>query len=80
MPSEAQPVIGYVDTQKDIHVAALIDERGKSDTVDAEAAAQAALNGEATVVAKTQGSVVESIRALPVAFTSARDSRTWVAL
>jgi transposase len=54
--------------------------RGKSDTVDAEAAARAALNGEAVVVPKTQGSVVESIRVLRVAFTSARNSRTRVAL
>ncbi|MHB1718847.1 MAG: IS110 family transposase, partial [Acidimicrobiales bacterium] len=54
--------------------------RGKSDTVDAEAAARAALNGEATVVPKTHGSLVESIRVLRVAFTSARDSRTRVAL
>jgi transposase len=53
---------------------------GKSDTVDAEAAARAALNGEAVVVPKTQGSVVESIRVLRVAFTSARNSRTRVAL
>jgi transposase len=149
MPSEAQVVIGGVDTHKDVHVAAAIDERGKvldtasfevtakgyrelltwlrsfgelakvgvegtgaygaglarhlggagvevvevnrpnrqarrrrgkSDTVDAEAAARAALNGEAVVVPKTQGSVVESIRVLRVAFTSARDSRTRVAL
>jgi len=149
MPSEAQVVIGGVDTHKDVHVAAVIDERGKildtasfsatakgyrelltwlgsfgelakvgvegtgaygaglarhlgregvevvevnrpnrqarrrrgkSDTVDAEAAARAALNGEATVVPKAQGSVVESIRVLRVAFTSARDSRTRVAL
>ena len=50
--------------------------RGKSDTVDAEAAARAALNGEATVCPKTQGGIVESIRALRVAFTSARRSRT----
>jgi transposase len=54
--------------------------RGKSDTVDAEAAARAALNGEATVVPKTHGSLVESVRVLRVAFTSARDSRTRVAL
>jgi len=149
MPSEAQVVIGGVDTHKDVHVAAAIDERGKvldtasfevtargyrelltwlrsfgelakvgvegtgaygaglarhlggagvevvevnrpnrqarrrrgkSDTVDAEAAARAALNGEAVVVPKAQGSVVESIRVLRVAFTSARDSRTRVAL
>jgi transposase len=29
MPSEAQVVIGGVDTHKDVHVAAAIDERGK---------------------------------------------------
>jgi transposase len=49
---------------------------GKSDTVDAEAAARAALNGEATVIPKTHDRIVESIRALRVAFTSARNSRT----
>ena len=54
--------------------------RGKSDTVDAEAAARAALNGEAQVVPKSQTSMVESIRALRVAFRSARHSRTRVAL
>jgi transposase len=54
--------------------------RGKSDTVDAEAAARSALNGEATVVPKSHDSIVESIRALRVAFTSARNSRTRVAL
>lgn len=54
--------------------------RGKSDPVDAEAAARAALNGEATVVPKDRRSLVESIRMLRVAFTSARDSRTRVAL
>ena len=54
--------------------------RGKSDTVDAEAAARAALNGEAAVVPKSHGSLIESIRVLRVAFTSARSSRTQVAL
>jgi transposase len=54
--------------------------RGKSDTVDAEAAARAALNDEATVVPKSKDSLVESIRVLRVAFTSARSSRTRVAL
>jgi transposase len=54
--------------------------RGKSDTIDAEAAARAAVNGEAVVTPKSQGSVVESIRVLRVAFTSARNSRTRVAL
>lgn len=149
MPSEKRVVIGGVDTHKDVHVAAVVDEvgkildtksfdatekghralcswfrsfgslakvgvegtgaygagltrhlagagievvevnrpnrqarrrRGKSDTVDAEAAARAALNGEAKVVPKSQNSVVESIRALRIAFRSARDSRTRVAL
>jgi len=54
--------------------------RGKSDTVDAEAAARSALNGEATVVPKAHDNLVESIRVLRVAFTSARNSRTRVAL
>jgi transposase len=54
--------------------------RGKSDPVDAEAAARAALNGEATGAPKAQDGVVESIRSLRVAFTSARDARTRVAL
>jgi transposase len=53
--------------------------RGKSDTVDAEAAARAALNGEANVVPKDRSGVVESIRMIRVAFCSARDSRTRVA-
>jgi transposase len=50
--------------------------RGKSDSVDAEAAARAALNDEATVVPKSKDSLVESIRVLRVAYTSARNSRT----
>lgn len=54
--------------------------RGKSDTVDAEAAARAALNGEATVTPKAEDGIIESIRVLRVAFTSARNSRTRVAL
>ncbi len=54
--------------------------RGKSDTVDAEAAARAALNGEASVAPKTKTGLVESIRVLRVAFTSARRARTQVAL
>ena len=54
--------------------------RGKSDTVDAEAAARAALNGEASVTPKAEDGIVESIRVLRVAFTSARNSRTRVAL
>src|SRR5665213_582911 len=54
--------------------------RGKSDPIDAEAAARAVLNGEASGAPKSQVGVVESIRALRVAFTSARDARTRVAL
>lgn len=50
--------------------------RGKSDSVDAEAAARSALNEEATVVPKSKDSLVESIRVLRVAYTSARNSRT----
>jgi transposase len=53
--------------------------RGKSDTVDAEAAARAVLNGEATVVPKDRTGVVESIRMVRVAFCSAREARTKVA-
>lgn len=148
MPTDPEVVIGGVDTHKDVHVAAVVDERGKildtksfsttakgygelldwmrsfgevqkvgvegtaaygaglarylaeagvcvvevnrpnrqarrrrgkSDTVDAEAAARAVLNSEASVVPKTQRGIVESIRMLRVAFTSARDSRTRVA-
>jgi transposase len=149
MAQEQRVVIGGVDTHKDVHVAAVIDERGKildtaefeatakgyrrlvewmrsfgelakvgvegtgsygaglarsfaevevsvvevnrpnrqmrqrrgkSDTVDAEAAARAALNGEAAVTPKTEDGIIESIRVLRVAFTSARNSRTRVAL
>ncbi len=36
--------------------------RGKSDTVDAEAAARAAVNGEATVVPKGNDGIIETIR------------------
>jgi transposase len=54
-------------------------QRGKSDTVDAEAAARATLNGEATVCPKAQSGIVESIRAVRVAFLSSRNSRTKVA-
>lgn len=49
--------------------------RGKSDTVDAEAAARAALNGQASAAPKTRDGLVESIRVLRIAFRSARDTR-----
>jgi transposase len=51
-------------------------QRGKNDTVDAEAAARAALNGEATAAPKSQDGIVESIRALRVVFCSTRNART----
>ena len=53
--------------------------RGKSDTVDAEAAARAVLNGEATSVPKTADGIVEAIRALRVVFCSTRNARTRIA-
>lgn len=51
-------------------------QRGKSDTVDAEAAARAVLSGEATALAKTADGTVEAIRALRVARRSALKART----
>lgn len=53
--------------------------RGKNDTVDAEAAARAALNGEATAIPKSHDGIVESIRVLRIAFCSTRNARTRVA-
>ena len=53
--------------------------RGKSDTVDAEAAARAVLNGEATSVPKAADGIVEAIRALRVVFCSTRNARTRIA-
>jgi len=52
---------------------------GKSDTTDAEAAARAALNGEAHGVPKTRTGNVEAIRALRVARRSALKARTQAA-
>ena len=53
--------------------------RGKSDPVDAEAAARAALNGEASGVPKSRDGAVESLRALRVARRSAMKARTQAA-
>ena len=53
--------------------------RGKSDTVDAEAAARAALSGDAASVPKGNDGIVESIRVLRVALCSTRSHRTRVA-
>jgi transposase len=49
--------------------------RGKSDPVDAEAAARAALNGEATAIPRTKAGSVEAIRALRVVRRSAMRAR-----
>lgn len=53
--------------------------RGKSDTTDAEAAARAALNGEADATPKTADGPVEALRALRVARRSALKARTQAA-
>lgn len=53
--------------------------RGKNDTVDAEAAARAALNGEATAIPKAADGIVEAIRALRIVFCSTRNTRTRIA-
>lgn len=53
--------------------------RGKSDTVDAEAAARAALNGDATGTPKSGGGPVESVRVLRLARRSAIKARTQAA-
>jgi len=53
--------------------------RGKSDTVDAEAAARAALNGEATAAPKAGDGPVEAVRMLRLARRSALKARTQAA-
>jgi transposase len=53
--------------------------RGKSDTVDAEAAARAALNGDADGTPKAGGGPVESVRVLRLARRSAIKARTQAA-
>jgi transposase len=53
--------------------------RGKSDSVDAEAAARAVLNGEATSVPKAADGIVEAVRALRMVFCSTRNHRTRIA-
>lgn len=50
--------------------------RGKSDTIDAEAAARAVLAGTATGTPKSRSGLIESIRALRVARRSAIGSRS----
>lgn len=53
--------------------------RGKSDTVDAEAAARSALNGDATAVPKSGVGPVESVRVLRLTRRSAIKARTQAA-
>lgn len=53
---------------------------GKNDTVDAEAAARAALNGQATAMPKARDGLVESIRVLRIAFRSARSTRATISV
>lgn len=53
--------------------------RGKSDPVDAEAAARAALNGDASGTPKSGGGPVESVRVLRLARRSAVKARTQAA-
>ena len=50
--------------------------RGKSDPVDAEAAARAVLAGQATSIPKASDSIVEMVRCLRVARASAAKART----
>jgi transposase len=52
---------------------------GKSDPTDAEAAARSVLSGESTAQPKTRNGIVESIRVLRVARSSAVKARTQVA-
>lgn len=53
--------------------------RGKSDPTDAEAAARAVLSGEACAAPKARTGIVESIRVLRIARSSAVKARTQVA-
>jgi transposase len=50
--------------------------KGKTDTVDAEAAARAVLSGDATVIPKSSDGPIESVRQLRVARSGAMKART----
>ena len=54
-------------------------QHGKSDTIDAEAAARAVLSGKATAVSKTADGPVEMIRILRLTRRSAVKNRTMTA-
>jgi transposase len=49
---------------------------GKTDAIDAELAARAALSGQASAIPKDRSDIVGSLRALRIAYMSLRDSRT----
>lgn len=51
-------------------------KRGKTDTIDAEAAARAVLSGRSTATAKTGDGLVEAMRLLKIARDSAVNART----
>ncbi|MEZ5185915.1 MAG: IS110 family transposase [Candidatus Nanopelagicales bacterium] len=53
--------------------------RGKSDPIDAEAAARAALGGQASATPKTRDGIVEAIRVLKVALDGTRKQMTQLA-
>lgn len=50
--------------------------KGKTDTIDAFAAARATANGDADVIPKTANGVVEAVRTIHTAYTSAVKART----
>ena len=92
MPDHSTYVIGGVDTHGDAHHAAVIDAlgrhladrpdrktrrlRGKSDPIDAYAAASAVASGRATGTPKTRDGIAEAIRVLRVPRRSAIKART----
>ena len=69
--------IGVVEVNR--HMRQLRRRRGKDDTTDAESAARAALNGEATALPKGGDGPVEAIRMLRVVRRSAVKARTQAA-
>jgi transposase len=71
---------GYRVVEVDRPNRAMRRRRGKSDTVDAEAAARAVQAGTATGVAKGRAGLVEAIRVLRVARRSALKARSQAAL
>jgi hypothetical protein len=85
-PEPSRVTVG-VDTHGEVHVACALDQlgrqlatrRGKSDPVDAEAAARAVLAGQATAIPKTGSHLVEMVRCVRVARATAVKARTQAA-